>query len=114
VNYSQDTNVDIQGMKSAVPHFESAHSGINGKYQMMDEQYTALRANWGTDSEGGSAEFFTALHDWLDNCNTINQQLQIVTEKLKENIVGYERAHSTAGEAGAQVKQQLGVGLPNF
>lgn len=111
---SQETNVDIQGMKNAVPHFESAHSSIKGKYQMMSEQYTALCANWSTDNDGGSMEFRQALHDWLENCNTINQQLQIVTEKLKENIGGYERAHSTAGAAGMQVKQQLSVGLPNF
>ncbi|MEU6220130.1 hypothetical protein ABZ845_21825 [Streptomyces sp. NPDC047022] len=111
---AQETTVDINGMKAAVPHFESAHSQIHTQYQLMYEHAAQLPSVWSTDESGGQAEFTTALHGWLENCETVQNALKSVIEKLNATIGGYERAHASGAEASSQVKQSVGAPLPGF
>ncbi|MFE6742661.1 hypothetical protein [Streptomyces tubercidicus] len=111
---TQQTNVDIEGMRRALPAFESAWSGINRSSNTMHEQDAQLRSAWQTDADGGATAFFAALDEWLRNCDIVKQQLKIVTEKLQQNTHAYQRAHMAAGEASANAQRSLNAGLPGF
>lgn len=103
--------VNIDGMKAAMPHFETALSETSRVYSNMSEQAQTLGASWTGDAAKG---FIGALNAWLANCNTVRQQLQIVTENLEQNTGGYVQTHTSTTDSAAAIQQAIGAGLPGF
>lgn len=76
----RQANVDIAGMRAALPRFETALGDTTSAYRAMSEQAQVLVATWTGDA---AQAFIPALNQWLDDCNTVRQQLQLVFEKLE-------------------------------
>jgi WXG100 family type VII secretion target len=105
------TNVDIQGMLAALPNFETALGDISTAYNGMSEQAQILEGNWTGDA---AQSFIPALNQWLENCNVVKQQLQVVYEKLEANTGHYEQVHSETVDAATAVRQAMAAGLPGM
>ncbi|MBY8886055.1 WXG100 family type VII secretion target [Streptomyces sp. PTM05] len=108
---TQSTNVDIAGMKAAQPHFETALSETSRVYSSMQDQAQTLEASWTGDS---AQTFVGALNQWLENCNVVKQQLQVVTQKLEANTGNYQRVHTDASDQSSALRQAVSAGLPGF
>lgn len=111
---NEPLNVDINGMKRAVPHFEDASRDLANQDHRFTDMYAQLRAAWQTDEMGGAPDFFQALDDWQANCVEIQKELHTFSARLQENIVKYEQTHQTGAEAGSRLKGHIGSGLPGF
>ncbi|GAA1909005.1 WXG100 family type VII secretion target [Streptantibioticus ferralitis] len=105
------TNVDIAGMLAAQPHFEKALGDTTTAYNGMNEQAQTLESSW---TGPAAQQFIPALQQWLDNCNTVRAQLQIVYEKLEANTGHYDQVHTQTIDAATAVKQAMAAGLPGF
>jgi WXG100 family type VII secretion target len=103
--------VDIAGMKAAYPAFESALTSTKSSHDSMMDQENTLRQSWKGDAANG---FLSALDQWLDNCATVQQQLQIVTDKLAEHTGVYEKVHSNTTDTSQSLQQTMSAGLPGF
>ncbi|MFD7917711.1 WXG100 family type VII secretion target [Streptomyces sp. NPDC059740] len=104
-------NVDIAGMRAAQPHFETALNETSQVYTNMSDQASTLEASW----TGDAAKSFTqALNQWLENCNIVKQQLQIVTDKLAANTGSYQNVHANTSDAAAELNSAIAAGLPGF
>ncbi|MEU2778029.1 WXG100 family type VII secretion target [Streptomyces sp. NPDC007162] len=104
-------SVDIEGMKRAQPHFETALSETARVYNNMDDQAKTLEGSWTGDA---AQSFTTALNQWLENCNTVKQQLKVVTDKLAEHTGLYQQVHSDTLDATQALNNAMGAGLPGF
>ncbi len=105
------TNVDIAGMQAAQPHFETALSETARVYNSMSDQAQVLEGSWTGDS---ARTFISALNQWLENCNIVKQQLQVVTDKLEANTGNYQRVHTEASDQSTILQQAMSAGLPGF
>jgi WXG100 family type VII secretion target len=108
---TQQTNVDIAGMKAAQPHFETALSETARTYNNMHDQASVLEGSW----QGGTSQIFiTALNQWLDNFKTVEQQLQIVTQKLEANTGNYQNVVTNTDDSATALRNVMNAGLPGF
>ncbi|MFG2828507.1 WXG100 family type VII secretion target [Streptomyces sp. NPDC048434] len=108
---NQTTNVDIEGMKRALPAFETALSETTRVHNNMQAQAGTLGGTW----TGDSAQIFVrALNAWLENCNVVRQELQKVTEKLEAATGNYGHVHANASDASSALQQAVAGGLPGF
>jgi WXG100 family type VII secretion target len=105
------TNVDIQGMLAALPLFNKALGDTSSAYNGMSEQAQVLEGSWSGDA---AQAFIPALNTWLDNCNTVIKQLNIVYEKLEANTGQYEQVHTNTLDSASALKQAMAAGLPGF
>ncbi len=103
--------VDIAGMRAAQPHFETALSETSRVYNSMHEQAITLESTWTGDA---AQRFVQALNQWLENCNTVKQQLQVVTDKLAQHTGMYEQVHSDTTDQSNNLAQVVAAGLPGF
>lgn len=108
---TQQTNVDVAGMRAAQPHFETALSETTRVYNSMHDQASTLQSSWTGDS---SQSFVSALNAWLDNCKVVEQQLKVVTDKLEANTGNYQRVHTDASDQSSALQQTISAGLPGF
>ncbi|MGW1506747.1 WXG100 family type VII secretion target [Streptomyces mirabilis] len=102
---------DIEGMKKALPFFADALGDTNQAYGSMSDQEAALSATWRGDAAAG---FRSALHQWLENCRKVQQQLQIVTEKLEASTGNYVNIHTDTLDQGTEIRNAVSAGLPGF
>ncbi|MEU9348159.1 WXG100 family type VII secretion target [Streptomyces sp. NPDC048278] len=106
-----DQQVDVVGMRAAQPHFETALTETSRVYSSMHDQAMALESSWKGDA---AEQFIQALNDWLENCNTVRQQLQIVTDKLAQHTGVYQQVHSDTTDQSRSLTQVVSAGLPGF
>jgi WXG100 family type VII secretion target len=102
---------DIDGMKAALPHFESALTETSRAYSSMQDQANTLEGSWTGDA---AQTFISALNQWLENCSAIQQALQSVTEKLELNTSGMVQVHSDTTDHASNIQQLMAAGLPGF
>ncbi|MGW2637358.1 WXG100 family type VII secretion target [Streptomyces sp. NPDC001348] len=105
------TTVDVEGMRAALPHFEQALTETASAYTNMHDQAITLESNWKGDARSA---FVSALNTWLENCDTVKKQLQIVTEKLESLTGEYGRVHTSTTDSATSLQQAIGAGLPGF
>ncbi|MFF4490849.1 WXG100 family type VII secretion target [Streptomyces sp. NPDC001544] len=105
------TTVDVEGMRAALPHFEQALTETGSAFTNMQSQVNTLESTWKGDA---GSTFLNALNTWLENCDTVKKQLQIVTEKLESLTGEYGRVHTSTTDAATSLQQAIGAGLPGF
>jgi WXG100 family type VII secretion target len=108
---ANETSVDIDGMKAALPHFESAVNETTNVHNNMTGQRDALEASWTGDA---ARQFIPALNQWLDQCLIVKNQLLAVYEKLEQHTGVYHQVVRDTTDAATAVSQAVGAGLPGF
>ncbi|MDH6630476.1 WXG100 family type VII secretion target [Streptomyces sp. LBL] len=102
---------DIEGMQKALPFFADALGDTNQAYGSMSDQQAALAASWRGDAAMG---FRNALQQWLENCKKVQEQLQIVTEKLEASTGNYVNIHTDTVDQATEIRNAVSAGLPGF
>lgn len=108
---AQPTTVDVAGMRAALPHFEQALTETGSAFTNMQSQATTLEGGWKGDA---ASTFISALNTWLENCDTVKKQLQIVTDKLEAQTGTYDRVHTSTTDSASSLQQAISAGLPGF
>jgi WXG100 family type VII secretion target len=106
------TSVDIQGMTAAQGNFQNALDQVNTAYSNMQEQQSTLQANWTGET---ASTFGNALSQWLEDFNTVKQQLAKITETLSQNTGVYantnEGSQQMAGSFANGLSGVAGLGI---
>ncbi|MFJ9409134.1 WXG100 family type VII secretion target [Streptomyces sp. NPDC101393] len=105
------TNVDIPGMRSAMPHFEQGLTETRQAGSSMQDQLSTLRGGWTGDAAVG---FEQAVTSWIENCNKVHAALNVVFEKLQQTAGKYDNVHSETSDAAASLQGAMAQGLPGL
>ncbi|MEU8718386.1 WXG100 family type VII secretion target [Streptomyces sp. NPDC048663] len=105
------TRVDVEGMRAALPHFEQALTETASAFSNMQTQASTLESSWHGDAR---TVFISALNNWLENCDTVKKQLQIVTDKLESLTGAYGTVHANTTDSASTLQQAIAAGLPGF
>jgi len=89
------TSVTLDGMGRAQIDFQNALDDMNTVSNDMNEERATLASNWTGES---SSQFGIALQTWLDDLDSVKQQLVSVINTLGHHTHVYARAHETATE----------------
>ena len=87
----QREQADIEVMKASLLLFENALGRTRRVTTSMREQANTLGGGW---TGAAAGDFTAALNAWLDDCATVQRQLEIVTESIRKSTGEHMRART--------------------
>ncbi|NEA68421.1 hypothetical protein [Streptomyces sp. SID12488] len=91
----QREQADIEGMKASLLRLENVLGRTRQVTTSMRDQANTLGADW---TGAAAGDFNAALNAWLDDCATVERQLEIVTERLRKSTGEHARALTGTGD----------------
>jgi WXG100 family type VII secretion target len=105
------TTVDLAGMSRAYSAFQNGVSQCTRSESNMEQQQATLRSVWEGEA---STTFGSALHEWLNNFQTVTNELKKMTGVLEQNTASYRSTHQSTIDEASQVKSAVAQSLPGF